>query len=78
MLYYSHRDKEANDRPNGREGMNMKKNVVSEVNGIEIFVDTVTFEYYIYLSNLDTKKNGNLNIKSWKTLKGAINWCEKH
>lgn len=56
----------------------MKKNIVSEVNGIEIYVDTVACEYYIYLSNLDTKKSGDMNIKCWKTLKGAIKWCEKH
>ena len=50
---------------------------VSTVNGYEIYVD-VCGVYMIWL-NPDIDFVGNkLNVKTWKTLKGAMKWAERN
>ncbi|MBQ2212114.1 MAG: hypothetical protein II410_04400 [Ruminococcus sp.] len=50
-------------------------NVVCEVNGYEIHVsfDNSGYPYWVRIN-----ESWNAPVMSWKTLKGAINWCEKN
>lgn len=50
-------------------------NIVSIVHGYEIHVSPFSGTYWIYYYDFETGKTIN---KEWKTLKGAIKWCEKH
>lgn len=52
----------------------MKFNLVAVVNGYEIYVQKSN-SGYPYWVQVGKKWN---DTKSWKTLKGAMSWCEKH
>lgn len=54
------------------------KNVVSTVNGYNIHLEITKregeiFADYTYWTEIEPGKT-----KKWKTLRGAVNWCEKH
>lgn len=60
------------------KGDTAMKNVVSEVNGYKIHLEITKqegeiFAYYTYWTEIGPGKT-----KKWKTLRGAIKWCEKH
>ena len=50
-------------------------NVVCTIHGWEIHVSPFSSTYWVYYYDYETRKAVN---KEWKTLKGAIRWCEKH
>ena len=77
MVLYSHRGQKTKQQ----EEMKMKERYdaspVSTVNGYEIYVDACGV-YMIWL-NPDIDFDGNkLNVKTWKTLKGAMKWAGKN
>lgn len=51
------------------------KNVVSIVHGYEIHLSPFSNTYWVYEYDREIGKTIN---KEWKTLAGAIRWCEKH
>lgn len=63
--------------PNDKQEVNTTENnnVVCEVNGYEIHVsfDNSGYPYWVRIN-----ESWNAPVMSWKTLKGAINWCEKN
>lgn len=47
------------------------KNVVSVVHGWEIHLSPFSNTYWVYDEETNTSKE-------WKTLRGAVRWCERH
>lgn len=54
------------------------KNVVTEVNGYQIHIEEKIegiWAVYTYWTQVGPRAE---DTKTWKTLKGAIKWCENH